>query len=124
MGNARTWSPDAEEAVRPLAVCAPAEGRDRVETAALFKVPVRAVDNWWVRWRTDDRDALLPRPWARRVGERQLLSEAGQAAVRQAVLDHISSGLGFSGRLWTRALFGEPIFKLYGTRCTEPGVDE
>lgn len=44
------WSPDAQEAVRLLAVSALVEGRDRVEVAALFKVSVRAVDNWWAKW--------------------------------------------------------------------------
>ncbi|MYV49248.1 helix-turn-helix domain-containing protein, partial [Streptomyces sp. SID2888] len=50
-GDARTWSPDAQEAVRLLAVSALVEGRDRAEVATLFKVSVRAVDNWWARWR-------------------------------------------------------------------------
>ncbi|MFF3733386.1 IS630 family transposase [Streptomyces sp. NPDC002476] len=122
VGDARTWSPDAQEAVRLLAVSALVEGRGRAEVAALFKVSVRAVDNWWTRWRTGGRDALLSRPRGRRVGEHQALSEAEQAAVRRAVLDHAPSGLGLSGQLWTRALTGELIFKLYRIRFTEPGV--
>ncbi len=122
MGDARTWSPNAQEAVRLLAVSALVEGRDRVEVAALFKVSVKAVDNWWTRWQTGGRDALLSRPRGRRVGEHQVLSEAEQAAVRQAVLDHTPAGLGLSGQLWTRGQIGELIFKLYGVRFTEPGV--
>ncbi len=102
MGDARAWSPDAQEAVRLLAVSALVEGRDRMEVAALFKVSVRAVDNWWGKWQTGGRDALLSRPRGRRAGGHQVLSEAEQAAVRQAVLDHIPSGLGLSGQLWTR----------------------
>ncbi|WP_420712069.1 helix-turn-helix domain-containing protein [Streptomyces sp. NRRL F-5650] len=43
------------------------EGRDRVEVAALFKVSVKAVDNWWARWQTGGRAALLSRPRGRRV---------------------------------------------------------
>ncbi|MFC5954259.1 IS630 family transposase [Streptomyces pratens] len=105
-----------------LAVSALMEGRDRAEVAALFKVSVRAVDNWWTRWQTGGRDALLSRTRGRRVGEHQVLSEAEQAAVRQAVLDHTPSGLGLSGQLWTRSLIGELIFKLYRIRFTEPGV--
>lgn len=122
MGDGRTWSPDVQEAVRLLAVSALVDGRDRAEVAALFRVSVRAVDNWWTRWQTGGRDALLSRPRGRRVGEHQVLSEAEQAAVRQAVLDHPPSGLGLSGQLWTRALTGELIFKLYRIRFTEPGV--
>ncbi|WP_441349423.1 helix-turn-helix domain-containing protein [Streptomyces sp. 8L] len=76
--DARTWSPDAQEAVRLLAVSALVEGRGRVEAADLFKVSVRAVDNWWARWQAGRRDALLSRPRARRAGEHQVLSEAGQ----------------------------------------------
>ncbi|MGY3676385.1 helix-turn-helix domain-containing protein [Streptomyces sp. TE33382] len=50
VGDARAWSQDAQEAVRLLAVSALVEGRDRVEIAALFKVSVRAMDNWWAKW--------------------------------------------------------------------------
>lgn len=46
MGDARAWAPDAQEAARLPAVSALVEGRDRVEVAALFKVSVKAVDNW------------------------------------------------------------------------------
>lgn len=42
--------------------------------------------------------------------------------MRQAVLDHIPSDLGLSGRLWTRGQIGRLIFKLHGVRFTEPGV--
>ncbi|MGW5852733.1 helix-turn-helix domain-containing protein [Streptomyces sp. NPDC055254] len=75
VGDARAWSPDAQEAVRLLAVSALVEGRDRVEVAALFKVSVKAVDNWWVKWQAGGRDALLSRSRGRRVGEHQVLSE-------------------------------------------------
>ncbi|AWL37163.1 helix-turn-helix domain-containing protein [Streptomyces sp. SM18] len=104
VGDARTWSPDAQEAVRLLAVSALVEGRDRSEVAGLFRVSVRAVDNWWARWQEGGRDALLSRPRGRRTGEHQVLSEAEQAAVRQAVLEHIPCELGLSGQLWTRGL--------------------
>ncbi|MFJ2018498.1 helix-turn-helix domain-containing protein, partial [Streptomyces nodosus] len=104
-----------------LAVSALVEGRDRAEVATLFKVSVRAVDNWWARWRAGGRDALLSRPRGRRTGDHQVLSEAEQAAVRQAVLDHTPADLGLSGQLWTRRLIGELIFKLYRIRFTEPG---
>ncbi|MGW2187472.1 hypothetical protein [Streptomyces sp. NPDC001719] len=46
VGDARAWAPDAQEAARLPAVSALVEGRDRVEVAALFKVSVKAVDNW------------------------------------------------------------------------------
>ncbi|MDX3078629.1 IS630 family transposase [Streptomyces sp. MI02-7b] len=98
------------------------EGRGRSEVAALFRVSVRAVDNWWARWQASGRDALLSRPRGRRAGEHQVLSETEQAAVRQAVLAHIPCDLGLSGQLWTRRLIGELIFKLYQVRFTEPGV--
>ncbi|GGV82931.1 hypothetical protein GCM10015535_24990 [Streptomyces gelaticus] len=77
------------------------KGRDRAEVAALFKVSVRAVDSWWARWQADGRDALRSRPRGRRVGEHQVLSDAEQAAVRRAALDH-TSDLGLSGQLWKR----------------------
>ncbi|MFE5513054.1 helix-turn-helix domain-containing protein [Streptomyces sp. NPDC056529] len=83
--------------MRLLAVSARVEGQDRAEIAALFKVSVRSVDNLWARWQAGGRDALLSRARGRLVGEHQVLSEAEQAAVRQAVLDHSLSGLGLSG---------------------------
>ncbi|MFF4407348.1 helix-turn-helix domain-containing protein [Streptomyces sp. NPDC001404] len=69
--------------------------RDRVEVAALFKVSVKAVDNWWAKRQAGGRDALLSRTRGRRVGEHQVLSEGEQAAVRQAALDHIPPTWGF-----------------------------
>ncbi|GHF77499.1 hypothetical protein GCM10017667_00990 [Streptomyces filamentosus] len=77
-----------------LAVSAVVEGRDRPEAAALFRVSVRAVDNWWAKWQAGGQDALPSRPRGRRTGEHQVLSETEQAAVRQAVLDHIPCDLG------------------------------
>lgn len=68
------------------------------------------------------RNALLSRPQGRRVGGHQVLSEAEQAAVRWAVLDHAPCGPGPSDQLWMRDLVGELIFKLYRIRFTEPGV--
>ncbi|WP_241196346.1 helix-turn-helix domain containing protein, partial [Streptomyces sp. ADI95-17] len=80
VGDARAWSPGAQEAVRLLA-----EGRDRAEVASLFKVLARAVDNWWAKWQADGRGALL----------------AAQANTRPcprprqaAVLEHIPCDLG------------------------------
>ncbi|MEV0410091.1 hypothetical protein AB0I68_04565 [Streptomyces sp. NPDC050448] len=48
----------------------------------------------------------------------QLLGEAEQAAVRQAVLDHRPCDVGLSGQLWTRRLAGELIARLYRLRLT------
>jgi hypothetical protein len=45
VGDARSWSSDAQEAVWLLAVSALMEGRDRSEVAGLSRVSVRAVDN-------------------------------------------------------------------------------
>lgn len=98
------------------------EGRDRVDAAALFKVSVRAVDTWWARWQAGGRNALPSRPRDRRAGEHQVLSEAEQAAVRQAIADHPPSGRGLSGQLRTRGPIDELIFKLSRVRCTEPGA--
>ncbi|WP_417802672.1 helix-turn-helix domain-containing protein [Streptomyces aureoversilis] len=43
-----------------------------MEVAALFKVSVKAVDNWWVKWQVGGREALLSRARGRRVGEHQV----------------------------------------------------
>jgi transposase len=122
VGDARKLSPSAQEALRLRAVAALVEGRDREDVAAMFKVSLKAVDGWWAKWQAGGREALVCRPRGRRVGEHQLLSEAEQAAVRQAVLDHQPCGLGLSGQLWTRSQVGALIAKLYRVRLTEQGV--
>lgn len=62
MGDARAWSPDAQEAARLLAVSALVEGRDRVEVAALFKVSVKAVNKWWTKWQAGGGTHCCPAP--------------------------------------------------------------
>ncbi|WP_455711823.1 helix-turn-helix domain-containing protein [Streptomyces avermitilis] len=97
VGDARHLSPSAQEALRLRAVAALVEGRDREEVAAVFRVSLKAVDGWWVKWRAGGREALTARPRGKRVGEHQVLSEAEQAALRQAVLDHRLVTWGFRG---------------------------
>ncbi|MFF9344912.1 IS630 family transposase [Streptomyces sp. NPDC014773] len=104
------------------AVAALVAGRECEDVAAIFGVSLKAVDQWWAKWQAGGREALVMRPRGKPVGVHQVLGEAEQAAVRQAVLDHTPSGLGLSGQLWTRGLIGELIFKLYRVRFTEPGV--
>ncbi|MGW1191981.1 helix-turn-helix domain-containing protein [Streptomyces sp. NPDC002559] len=116
MGDARTWPPDTQEAVRLPAVSALVEGRERAGVAALFKVSVGVVDNWWMRWQTGGRDGLLSRPRGHRAGKHQVLPEA-----EQAVLDPPFRPGAFRSAADT-GLTGELVFRLYGVRFTEPGV--
>ncbi|MFF8925604.1 IS630 family transposase [Streptomyces koyangensis] len=88
----------------------------------MFGVSLKAVDNRWTRWQAGGREALLARTKGRPVGVNQVLGEAEQAAVRQAVLDHRPCDVGLVGQLWTRRLVGDLIAKLYRLRLTEPGV--
>ncbi|WP_409473352.1 IS630 family transposase [Streptomyces sp. HC307] len=122
VGDARQLPPSAQEALRLRAVAALVAGRDREDVAALFKVSLKAVDNWWAKWLAGGREALVARPRGRRVGEHQLLGEVEQQAVRQAVLDHRPCDLGLAGQLWTRAGVGDLIAKLYRVRLTGQGV--
>jgi transposase len=80
------------------------------------------VDNWWAKWQAGGREALLARAKGRPVGVHQVLGEAEQAAVRQAVLDHRPCDVGLVGQLWTRCLVGDLIAKLDRMRLTGPGV--
>ncbi|MGX1248369.1 transposase [Streptomyces ambofaciens] len=122
VGDARHLWPSAQEALRLRAVAALAAGRDREDVAELFGVSLKAVDGWWAKWLAGGREALVTRPRGKPVGVHQVLGEAEQAAVRQAVLDHRPCDVGLSGQLWTRRLVGELIAKLYRVRLTEPGV--
>lgn len=104
------------------AVAALVEGRDREDVAAMLKVSLKAVDGWWAKWLSGGWEALTACPRGRRVGEHQALSVAEQAAVRQAILDHQPCDRGLRGQLWTRALVGELIAKLYRVCLTAQGV--
>ncbi|MGW9454302.1 IS630 family transposase, partial [Streptomyces sp. NPDC055632] len=89
---------------------------------AVFGVSLKAVDIWWSKWRAGGREALVMQPRGKPVGVHQVLGEAEQAAVRQAVLDRRPCDVGLGGQLWTRRLVGELIAKLYRVRLTEVGV--
>lgn len=104
------------------AVAALVAGRRREDVAEMFHVSLKAVDGWWAKWKAGGRDALATRPRGKRVGEYQVLSEAEQQAVRQAILDHRPCNLGLVGQLWTRGQVGALIAKLYRVRLTEPKV--
>jgi hypothetical protein len=99
VGDARHLSPSAREALRLRAVAALVAGRDREDVAALFGVSLKAVDGWWAKWRAGAREALVMRPRGKPVGMHQVLGETGQAAVRQAVLDHRPCDVGLFGQL-------------------------
>lgn len=122
VGDARYLAPSAQEVLRLRAVAALVAGRDREDVAAVFGVSLKAVDNWWSKWQAGGRDALLAQPKGRPVGVHQVLDEAEQTAVRQAVLDHRPCDVGLVGQLWTRRVVGDLIAKLYRVRLTEPGV--
>lgn len=122
MGDARQLSPSAQAVLRLRAVAALVEGRGREDVAVVFKVSLRALDGWWAKWQAGGREALTTRPRGRRAGEHQVLSGVEQAAVRQAIWDHLPCDLGLRGQLWTRGQVGELIAKLYRARMTEPGV--
>ncbi|MGY3787013.1 helix-turn-helix domain-containing protein [Streptomyces antibioticus] len=121
VGDARHLSPSAQEALRLRAVAALVAGRDREDVAAVFGVSLKAVDIWWAKWLAGGREALVMRPRGKPVGVHQVLGEAEQAAVRQAVLDHRPCEVGLGGQLWTGRLIGDLIAKLYRVRLTEPG---
>ncbi|MDQ1006963.1 transposase [Streptomyces sp. V4I23] len=106
------------------AVAALVAGRDREDVAALFKVSLEAVDNWWAKWPAGGREALVVQPRGRRVGGHQLLSEAEQQVIRQTVPDHRPCDLGLAGQLWTRAGVRDLITKLYQVRLTEQGASK
>jgi len=104
------------------AVAALVAGRSREDVAEMFHVSLKAVDGWWAKWKSGGREALAARARGKRVGEYQVLSQAEQQAVRQAILDHRPCDLGLAGQLWTRGQVGALIAKLYRVRLTDPGV--
>jgi len=49
VGDARQLSPSAQEALRLRAVAALLAGRTREDVAAVFQVPLKAVDTSWAK---------------------------------------------------------------------------
>nr|WP_237521225.1 helix-turn-helix domain-containing protein [Streptomyces sp. SID4925] len=72
-------------------------GRAREDVAAVSGVSLKAVDIWRAKWQAGGREALVMRPRGKAVGVHQVLGEAEQAAVRQAVLDHRPCDVGRPG---------------------------
>ncbi|MFE1782260.1 hypothetical protein ACFW9F_06620 [Streptomyces sp. NPDC059506] len=68
---------------------------------------LRAVDGWWANWQAGGRDSLAMRSHGNPVGVHQVLGEAEQAAVRQAVLVHQRVAGEPAGQLWGDAQMGE-----------------
>jgi transposase len=122
VGDARRLPPSVQEALRLRAVAALVAGWGHEDVAVIFGVPLKAVDGWWAKWKAGGRDAPVMRPRGKPVGVHQVLGEAEQAAVRQAVLDHRPCDVGLPGQLWTRRLVGELIAKLYRVRPAEVGA--
>ncbi|WP_435972316.1 IS630 family transposase [Streptomyces sp. Qhu_M48] len=120
--DARHLSPWAQEVLRLRAVAASVAGRDPEDVEAVFGASRKGVGIWWATWQADGREALVMQARDKPVEVHQVLGEAEQAAVRQAVLDHRPCDVGLTGQLWTRRLVGELIAKLYRVRLTEPGV--
>jgi transposase len=68
------------------------------------------------------REALVMRPRGKPAGVHQVLGEAEQGAIRQAILEPRPCDVGLSGQLWTRRLIGDLIAKLDQMRLSEPVV--
>lgn len=47
------------------AAAALAAGRDQEDVAALFKVSLKVVDNWWAKWLAGGHEALVAQPSGR-----------------------------------------------------------
>ncbi|MFD7003914.1 helix-turn-helix domain-containing protein [Streptomyces mirabilis] len=98
----------AQEALRMRAVAALVAGRDREDVAELFKVSFKTVDNWGAKCLTGGREALASQPTSqpagRRAGEHQLLGEAEQQVIRQAM-----RGAAGQGRLAAGPLAGTEV---------------
>ncbi|MFC7830958.1 helix-turn-helix domain-containing protein [Streptomyces sp. NPDC057375] len=98
LGNARHLSPLAQEALRMRAVAALVDGRDCEDAAAMFKASLKAVDHGWAKWLDGGWEALAARPRGKHFGERQVVSGAEQAALRQAIIDYQPCSQGLSGQ--------------------------
>jgi transposase len=117
--DARTLSPEAQEALRKRAVEAHVlGGMKQKDVAIAFGVSAYIVSQWVKRYRAAGEAALDARPKGPAKGSGMLLSSRQAKAIRQLVIDKCPEQLKLPFFLWTRDAVRELIASKYGIRVS------
>ena len=111
--DARTLSPDAQEAIRMRVVAAVGEGMTQGQAARVFGVS-RASVNAWVKKHREQGDAGLESQARGRPAQTTLPRTRSEAAVR-AICEHCPDALGLDAALWTREALCAFLAREHGT---------
>ena len=111
--DARTLSPDAQEALRKRAVAAVLGGMKQYEVAQAFGVSAYIVSQWVKRFRADGEHALDARPKGPAKGTHTLLTPKQGAMIRQVIIGKCPEQLKLPFFLWSR----EAVQELIQRKC-------
>ena len=111
--DARTLSPDAQEALRKRAVAAVLGGMKQYEVAQVFGVSAYIVSQWVKRFRADGEHALDARPRGPAKGTHTLLTPKQCAMIRQVIIGKCPEQLRLPFFLWSR----EAVQELIRRKC-------
>lgn len=111
--DARSLSPDAQEALRRKAVAAVCAGMPQVEAARVFGVTRHAVGNWMKTFRAGGEAALGAKPQGRPHGQVRL--KGFQAAtISNLIRDRVPDQLKLPFALWTREAVRTLVRRKFG----------
>ena len=115
--DARSLTPQAQEALRRRAVEAVRGGMTQTEAAKTFGVARGTVNKWMRQYRADGARALKARPQGRPKGPSRLQGwQAGQ--IVRTLTDRTPDQLKLPFMLWTREAVGALIFARFGVRVS------
>ncbi len=109
--DARSLSPEAQEAIRQKAVKAVLEGKKQVEVAQIFGVTRHAVGKWIAAHRTEGAEALAAKRRGRPTGGSLKPWQAKK--VSETIQDRLPDQLKLPFYLWTREAVAQLIAKKF-----------
>jgi len=119
--DARSLSPQAQQALRRRAVAAVVEqGQSQKRVARELGIPPTAVNLWVQRYRARGEPALAARQQGR--PRHPSLSDGQAAETTQLMRDQAPEQLGLPYALWTREAVGELIQQQWGIRLSQTTV--
>ena len=110
--DARSLTPEAQEAIRHKAVKAVLDGKTQIEVAQIFGVTRHAVGKWIAAHRTEGAKALAAKRRGRPVGGS--LKEWQTEKISKTIQDRLPDQLKLPFYLWTREAVAQLIAKKYG----------
>ena len=109
--DARSLSPEAQEAIRKKAVKAVLEGQKQIEVAKIFGVTRHAVGKWIATHRSEGAKALVAKRRGRPVGGSLKQWQADR--ISKTIQDRLPDQLKLPFYLWTREAVAQLIAKKY-----------